>query len=73
VDVQAPPEELLTPREREVARLLTQGLSNRQIALRLAISVGTARAHVEHILLKLGFHSRTQVALWALREQRLFA
>jgi non-specific serine/threonine protein kinase len=65
--------DLLTPREREVADLLTLGLSNQQIAMRLAISVGTVRAHVEHILSKLGFHSRAQVALWALREHRLLA
>ncbi|MBV9895467.1 MAG: hypothetical protein JO020_14990 [Chloroflexi bacterium] len=63
--------DVLTPREREVAGLLTRGLSNQQIASRLAISVGTVRAHVEHILFKLGLHSRAQVALWASREHRL--
>lgn len=63
-------QDALTTREREVAELLARGLSNRQIASRLAISVGTVRAHVEHILLKLGVHSRAQVASWALREHR---
>jgi DNA-binding CsgD family transcriptional regulator len=63
-------QDAFTAREREVAGLLARGLSNRQIASRLAISVGTVRAHVEHILLKLGVHSRAQVALWALHEHR---
>jgi predicted ATPase/DNA-binding CsgD family transcriptional regulator len=62
--------DLLTPREREVAGLLARGLSNRQIAGRMAISIGTVRSHVEHILMKLGLHSRAQVALWALHERR---
>ncbi|MEU5881488.1 LuxR C-terminal-related transcriptional regulator [Spirillospora sp. NPDC047279] len=52
----------LTNRERQVARLIAEGLSNRQIAERLVISKRTADAHVEHILTKLGFRSRTQVA-----------
>ncbi|WP_460366729.1 ATP-binding protein [Actinocorallia lasiicapitis] len=52
----------LTPREREVAGLVAEGLSNRQIAERLVFSKRTADAHVEHILGKLGFSSRTQIA-----------
>ncbi|MFC7219202.1 ATP-binding protein [Streptomyces polyrhachis] len=52
----------LTPREREVAALIAEGLSNRQIAERLVISKRTADAHVDHILTKLGFNSRAQVA-----------
>ncbi|QKG27283.1 ATP-binding protein [Actinomadura verrucosospora] len=52
----------LTERERQVAHLITEGLTNRQIAERLVISKRTADAHVEHILAKLGFNSRTQVA-----------
>ncbi|MFC9976625.1 ATP-binding protein [Spirillospora sp. NPDC127200] len=52
----------LTPREREVAHLIAGGLSNRQIAERLVISKRTADSHVEHILGKLGFNSRSQVA-----------
>jgi non-specific serine/threonine protein kinase len=54
----------LTARERQVAALIGDGLSNRQIATRLVISVRTAQGHVENILRKLGFSSRTQVAAW---------
>lgn len=55
----------LTPREDEVAALIGRGLSNRQIGEALVISEGTARIHVSHVLAKLGFHSRVQVATWA--------
>lgn len=58
----------LTPREHEVAQLVAQGLSNRDIASQLVISPRTAETHVEHILTKLGFTSRAQViALFAAR------
>jgi non-specific serine/threonine protein kinase len=57
--------ERLTAREREVADLIAKGLSNGQIANGLAVTVGTARTHVDHILAKLGMHSRAQVAVWA--------
>ncbi|WP_435813019.1 response regulator transcription factor [Streptomyces rochei] len=50
----------LTPREREVASLIVEGLTNRQIAERLVISKRTADTHVEHILTKLGVTSRTR-------------
>ena len=53
---------ILTPREREVATLVAEGLSNARIAERLAIAPGTARIHVERILGKLGFTSRVQIA-----------
>ncbi|MER6600987.1 ATP-binding protein [Streptomyces parvus] len=52
----------LTPREREVADLVIEGLTNRQIAERLYISKRTADTHVEHILTKLGVTSRVQIA-----------
>ena len=55
----------LTEREREVAALIAQGLSNRDIAEQLSISQRTAGAHVSNILAKLGFSSRAQVAAWA--------
>lgn len=58
----------LSPREREVAILVAQGLSNKQIALRLRIAERTAENHVEHILNRLSFQSRAQVAVWAARE-----
>jgi DNA-binding CsgD family transcriptional regulator len=57
----------LTPREREVARLLADGLTNSQIAERLYISPRTAAVHVSNILAKLGMASRTEVATWAVR------
>lgn len=54
----------LTGRELEVARLIATGLSNRAIAEALVISPRTVDGHVERILAKLGFASRTQVASW---------
>jgi predicted ATPase/DNA-binding CsgD family transcriptional regulator len=59
----------LTPRERQVADLLAQGLSNKEIANRLVISQRTAESHVEHILSKFGLSSRAQVAA-RIAEQR---
>lgn len=55
----------LTRREREVAVLVARGLTNREIAAEMVITERTAETHVEHILNKLGFHSRTQIAAWA--------
>jgi ATP/maltotriose-dependent transcriptional regulator MalT len=55
----------LTPREREVAALIAQGFSNRHIAEWLVITDRTVAAHVEHILDKLVFTSRTQIGVWA--------
>jgi predicted ATPase/DNA-binding CsgD family transcriptional regulator len=55
----------LTPREAEVAALIARGLNNRQIAERLVISQRTVDAHVAHILAKLGFATRSQIAVWA--------
>jgi DNA-binding NarL/FixJ family response regulator len=57
----------LTEREREVADLLAQGLSNRQIAKQLGVAQRTAESHIEHIFQKLGVTSRTQAAVWHLR------
>jgi DNA-binding NarL/FixJ family response regulator len=48
-----------------VAELVAEGLTNRQIAQRLVVSERTAGNHVAHILTKLGFTSRSQVAAWA--------
>jgi predicted ATPase/DNA-binding CsgD family transcriptional regulator len=59
----------LTRREREVAALIAEGLSNRQIAARLVVAQRTAEGHVENILSKLGFTSRTQVAGWLASQQ----
>ena len=60
----------LSRRELEVAALVAEGMSNREIAARLFIAERTAEGHVEHIRNKLGFHSRVQIAAWAV-EQRL--
>jgi DNA-binding CsgD family transcriptional regulator len=57
----------LTPREREVAMLLAEGLTNAQLAERLYISPRTAAVHVSNILQKLGMASRAEVAAWAAR------
>jgi len=54
----------LTRREREVAGLLAEGLTNSQLAERLYISPRTAAVHVSNILAKLGMSSRTEVAAW---------
>jgi non-specific serine/threonine protein kinase len=54
----------LTKRERQVADLVAQGWTNKAIAARLVISQRTAEGHVEHILTKLGFTSRAQIAAW---------
>jgi predicted ATPase/DNA-binding CsgD family transcriptional regulator len=56
----------LTRREQEVALLIARGMTNRQIAEALVVSEGTARIHVDHILSKLAFHRRTQIARWVL-------
>lgn len=54
----------LTRREREVANLVAEGMTNRQIAEALYISERTAQTHVQHILTKLGFSARAQIATW---------
>ena len=58
----------LTRREAEVAALVARGLTNRDIAAQLYLSIRTVEVHVDHILTKLGFHARTQLAAWALEE-----
>lgn len=58
----------LTPREREVITLVAEGRTNREIGKRLGVAERTARTHVSNILAKLGLASRTQAAMWAVRE-----
>ncbi len=60
--------ESLTEREGEILLLVAQGLSNRAIAEQLVVSERTVRSHVSTILQKLHLHSRTQAALYALKE-----
>ena len=72
-EISHPPERPLTPdplseREMEVLRLLAQGKSNREIADQLVITELTVKTHVSNILSKLHVASRTQAALYALRE-----
>jgi len=54
----------LGPREADVARLVAEGLTNKQIGVRLFISERTVDSHVRSILNKLGFSSRAQIAAW---------
>jgi len=59
--------EQITPREREVLQALAEGLSNKEIAAKLHVSVDTERTHMMNILNKLGVHSRLQALLFAAR------
>ena len=58
----------LTAREREVARLVAQGKTSREIAGLLVVSERTAEGHVNNILGKLGFTSRAQIAAWVVEK-----
>ena len=60
----------LTAREFEVARLITEGLTNAEIARELSIASKTASSHVEHILAKLGASRRAEIAAWASSVER---
>ena len=57
----------LTSRERQVAALVAQGLSDQQIAEQIVVSRRTAENHVHHVLLKLGFHTRADLIDWVPR------
>lgn len=58
---------MLTPREHEVLALLAEGLSNRDIAHRLVLSVRTVDTHVHNVLIKLGVHSKLEAVVKAMR------
>lgn len=60
---------VLSAREREVAALVAEGLTSKEIAYRLRVTERTAENHVEHILVKLGLRSRAQIARWATEQQ----
>jgi DNA-binding CsgD family transcriptional regulator len=59
---------VLSEREHEVALLVAQGLTNRQIGEQLVITRKTVETHVGHVLGKLGLVSRVQIATWGLRQ-----
>lgn len=61
------PLDRLTPREREVLVLIAHGFANKRIAQELALSEKTVKAHVSHVLAKLGVSDRTQAAVFAVR------
>jgi DNA-binding CsgD family transcriptional regulator len=61
---QRPTAPALTKRQREVAALVTEGLTNREIGQRLGIDERSAEGHVERIRIRLGFRPRTQIAAW---------
>jgi len=54
----------LTPRQTEVAALVADGFTNRELAERLGITERSAESHLERIRIRLGFRSRSQVAAW---------
>jgi DNA-binding NarL/FixJ family response regulator len=60
--------ESLTPRETDTLRLIAKGLANKEIAHELGVSEVTVKTHVSNVLSKLGLQSRTQAALFALKE-----
>ena len=60
----------LTRREADVALLIAEGLSNKQIAERLGIGERGVESHVFNIMNRLSFHNRTQIAVWIREKQR---
>lgn len=61
--------QLLTPRERDILKLLAQGLSNKVIARKLSITESTVKVHVKHLLKKMKLRSRVEAAVWVLQEK----
>lgn len=58
----------LTERERQVLRMIAEGLSNKMIGNKLGITEGTVKVHVKNLLHKLGLRSRVEAAVWALEQ-----
>ncbi len=59
----------LTPRERDILKLIALGLPNKMIARRLDISESTVKVHVKHLLKKMRLKSRVEAAVWALQSK----
>jgi two-component system, NarL family, response regulator LiaR len=66
--IRTPPGSELTEREREVLRLIVNGLNNNQIAERLFISLGTVKFHISNIFMKMGVESRVEAVKMALQQ-----
>ena len=64
----ADPYEALTDREKQVLKLVAEGLSNKEVAEALGISVKTAMTHREHVMEKLGLHNRTELVRFAIKK-----
>lgn len=62
---------LLTPRERDILKLIAQGLPNKMIARRLDITESTVKVHVKHLLKKMKLKSRVEAAVWV-HQDRIF-
>ncbi|MBJ7899176.1 MAG: response regulator [Cyanobacteria bacterium RI_101] len=65
--IQVSPQVELTPTERKVVQLVSQGLANREIAEQLKVSQRTIESHVSNMLNKTGLHNRTELARWAIQ------
>ena len=61
----------LTPRERDILKLIAQGLPNKMIARRLDITESTVKVHVKHMLKKMKLKSRVAAAVWV-HQERIF-
>ncbi len=61
----------LTPRERDIFRLIAQGLPNKTIGRRLNISESTVKVHVKHLLKKMQLKSRVEAAIWAIQQGKV--
>ena len=65
---EADPYETLTDREKQVLKLVAEGLANKEVAEALGISVKTAMTHREHVMEKLGLHNRTELVRFAIKK-----
>lgn len=63
--------QLLTPRERDILKLIAQGLPNKTIARRLEITESTVKVHVKHLLKKMKLKSRVEAAVWVVQDKVL--